>query len=198
MVLSHSCTTVVSTYQCICQLRRGTSVSWCPNGQSSRVFDARQNTNSYSFSLSCPGPASLWLRLLWQLCIPERAGPECGQSRDGDLWHGSCYWTGFIRFHELWPNKLNKWRIKDQLHVTCCFYFTSCVLNIFQTLIYPSSGACDCVVELPHRSFCSQFVMCWRFGAAGFEYLPATRALLKPSHTKSPTHKELRTKRPMW
>jgi len=26
---------------------------------------------------------------------------------------------------------------------------------MFQTLIYPSSGACDCAVELPHRSFCS-------------------------------------------
>ena len=45
------------------------------------------------------------------------------------------------------------------------FYFTSFVLNMFQTLIYPSSGACDCIVELPHRLFCSQFVVCWRFGA---------------------------------
>ena len=27
---------------------------------------------------------------------------------------------------------------------------------MFRILIYPSSGACDCVVELPHRSFCSQ------------------------------------------
>jgi hypothetical protein len=26
--------------------------------------------------------------------------------------------------------------------------FTSYVLNMFQTLIYPSSGACDCAVEL--------------------------------------------------
>ena len=33
---------------------------------------------------------------------------------------------------------------------------------MFQTLIYPSSGACDCVDELPHRSSCSQFVVCWR------------------------------------
>ena len=37
---------------------------------------------------------------------------------------------------------------------------------MFRTLIYPSSGACDCAVELPHRSFCSWFVVCWRFGAA--------------------------------
>ena len=41
---------------------------------------------------------------------------------------------------------------------------------MFRTLIYPSSGACDCVVELPHRSSCSQYVVCWRFGAAGFEW----------------------------
>ena len=33
---------------------------------------------------------------------------------------------------------------------------------MFRTLIFPSSGACDCV-ELPHRSSCSQFVVCWSF-----------------------------------
>ena len=48
------------------------------------------------------------------------------------------------------------------------FYFTSYVLNMFRTLIYPSSGACDCVVALPHPSSCSKFVVCWSFGAAGF------------------------------
>ena len=31
------------------------------------------------------------------------------------------------------------------------FYFTSYVLNMFRTWIYPSSGARDCVVELPHQ-----------------------------------------------
>jgi len=31
------------------------------------------------------------------------------------------------------------------------FNFTSYVLNMFRTLIYPSSGACDCVDELPHH-----------------------------------------------
>ena len=30
---------------------------------------------------------------------------------------------------------------------------------MFRTLIYPSSGACNCVVDLPHRSSCSQFVV---------------------------------------
>ena len=32
---------------------------------------------------------------------------------------------------------------------------------MFRTLIYPSSGAWDCVDELPHRSSFSQFVVCW-------------------------------------
>ena len=41
---------------------------------------------------------------------------------------------------------------------------------MFLTLIYPPSGACDCVDELPHRSSCSQFVVCWSFGAAGFRW----------------------------
>ena len=43
------------------------------------------------------------------------------------------------------------------------FYFTYHVLNMFRTLIYTSSGACDCVDKLPHRSSCSQFVVCWSF-----------------------------------
>jgi len=31
------------------------------------------------------------------------------------------------------------------------------VLNMFRTLINPSSGACDYSVELPHWSYCSWF-----------------------------------------
>ena len=33
------------------------------------------------------------------------------------------------------------------------------MLNMFRTLIYPYPGACDCAVELTHRSSCSQFVV---------------------------------------
>ena len=33
------------------------------------------------------------------------------------------------------------------------FYFTSYALNMFWTLIYPSSGACDYSVELPHKKW---------------------------------------------
>jgi len=55
------------------------------------------------------------------------------------------------------------------------FYFTFYVLNMFRTLIYPSSGACDSASELPHPSFCSWFVVCWRFGAVGFEWCPCCR-----------------------
>ena len=43
------------------------------------------------------------------------------------------------------------------------FYFNSYVLNMFQTLIYPSSGACDYSVELPHWLYCSWFDVCWEF-----------------------------------
>ena len=71
------------------------------------------------------------------------------------------YWT---------VHHCNSWRIKEPTWCHLLFYFTSYVLNMFRTLIYPSSGACDCVVELPHRLSGSQFVVCWRFGAAGFEW----------------------------
>jgi len=40
---------------------------------------------------------------------------------------------------------------------------------MFRTLICPSSGACNDAVELQRQSFFSQFVVCWRFGASGFE-----------------------------
>jgi hypothetical protein len=39
---------------------------------------------------------------------------------------------------------------KNQLDVTCYFYFSSYILNTFRALICPSSGVCDYVFELPH------------------------------------------------
>jgi len=65
---------------------------------------------------------------------------------------------------------IHSWRTKDQLHVTCYFYFTSYVLNMFRTWIYPSSGACDYSAELPHWSYCSWFDVCCRFGVVGLEW----------------------------
>ena len=67
--------------------------------------------------------------------------------------------------------------LKNERQASChlLLFFTSYVLNMFRTLEYPSSGACNSVVELPHRSSCSQFVVCWRFGVAGFEYCSCCR-----------------------
>ena len=39
------------------------------------------------------------------------------------------------------------------------FYFTSSVLNMFRTLMYPSSGACDFSIVSPNRS-CVLVSMC--------------------------------------
>ena len=47
--------------------------------------------------------------------------------------------------------------------------------NMFRTLMYPSSGACDCSVELPHWSYCSWFDVCWSFGVVGLEWYPCCR-----------------------
>ena len=52
---------------------------------------------------------------------------------------------------------------KTNLMSLVIFYVNSYALNMFRTLIYPSSGACDCVDELPHRSSCSQYVVCCSF-----------------------------------
>jgi len=77
------------------------------------------------------------------------------------------------------------------------FYFTSYVLNMFWTLIYPSSGACDYSVELPHWSYCSWFDVCWScIRVAGWSC--ATRIPLQHNHTETPSHIEPRTIWPMW
>ena len=101
-------------------------------------------------------------------------------------------------------------QLKNERPTWChlLFYFTSYVLNMFRTLIYPSSGACYSVVELPHWSSCSQFFVCWRFGAAGFGWCSFCRLKHSfslqnehhkiPATPKAPTHNELTTRRPMW
>jgi len=48
------------------------------------------------------------------------------------------------------------------------FYFTSSMLNMFRTLIRPSSGACDFSVVLTTLVVCSCFDVCWSFGVAGW------------------------------
>ena len=50
---------------------------------------------------------------------------------------------------------------------------------MFRTLIYPSSGACDYSVELPHWLYCSSFDVGWSFGVVGLEWYPCCR--LKPA-----------------
>ena len=55
------------------------------------------------------------------------------------------------------------------------FYFNSYVLNMYWTLIYASSGACNYSVELLHWSYCSWFNVCWSFGVVGLEWYPCCR-----------------------
>ena len=56
-------------------------------------------------------------------------------------------------------------------------------LNMFQTLIYLSSGACDYSGELPHWSYCSWFDVCWNFSVVGLEWYPCCRLKLCFSST---------------
>ena len=53
---------------------------------------------------------------------------------------------------------------------------------MFRTLIYPSSGACDYSVELPHWSYCSWFDVRWSFGVVGLGWYLCCR--LKPATQK--------------
>ena len=49
-----------------------------------------------------------------------------------------------------WWIYFEHWRIKNQLDVTCYYYFSPLIFNMFQALICPSSGVCKYVVELPN------------------------------------------------
>ena len=108
-------------------------------------------------------------------------------------------------FIKKWINLTCVQKVENKRPTWChsLFYFTSYVLNMFRTLIYPSSGACDYSVELPHCSYCCWFDVCWSFGVVGLEWYPcsrlkpATRIPLQPNHTETPTHIEPRIIRPM-
>jgi len=47
-------------------------------------------------------------------------------------------------------------------------YFTSSMLNMFRTLIHPSSGACKLFYCITTSVVCSPFDVCWSFGVAGW------------------------------
>ena len=64
------------------------------------------------------------------------------------------------------------------------FYLTS-MLNMFRTLIHPSSGACNFSIVSPYWSSVLVYP-CSRLQSA-------TRIPLQPSHTETPTHIETRT-----
>jgi len=61
------------------------------------------------------------------------------------------------------------------------------VVNIFGILIYPSSGAWDYSVELPHWSYCFWFDVCWSFSVVGLGWYLCSR--LQLPHRNSNTHR---------
>ena len=74
--------------------------------------------------------------------------------------------------------------------MSVAIFFTSYVLNMFWTLIYPSSGACHYSFELPHWSYCSWFDVCWSFGVVVLEWYPCCRLQLQlQPHRNSKTHR---------
>jgi len=76
------------------------------------------------------------------------------------------------------------------------FYFTSSMLNMFWTLIHPSSGACDFSIVSPHWSCVLVSVCVGSFVVAGLGWYPCGWLHgyhPQPSHTETPTHIETRT-----
>jgi len=63
------------------------------------------------------------------------------------------------------------------------------MLNMFRTLIHPSSGACDFFYCITTLVVCSCFDVCWSFGVAASAGHTDTTPT---SHTETPTHIETR------
>jgi len=107
--------------------------------------------------------------VLWR----EEWGRDCKRK-----WHHA---TGETEEHrnqeEHISNRLPVLKNKRPTWGHLLFYFTSYVLNMFRTLIYPPTGACDYSVELPHWSYCSWFDVCWSFGVVGLEWYPCCRLI---------------------
>ena len=60
------------------------------------------------------------------------------------------------------------------MSLTILFHFL-CPQHVSDIYIYPSLGACDYSVELPHWSYCSWFDVCWSFDVVGLEWYPCCR-----------------------
>ena len=65
------------------------------------------------------------------------------------------------------------------------FYFTSSVLNMFRTLIHPSSGAFEFFYCITTLVVCSCFDVCWSFGVAGLGWYPCGFSLPHGYHPNS-------------
>ena len=88
-------------------------------------------------------PIYVWFRWIsvFKGCCEREGGREVRILEESNV-----YWT---------VHHCNSWGMKTQLDITCYFISLNYALNMFRTLIYPSSGDGDCVDELPHRSSCS-------------------------------------------
>jgi len=80
------------------------------------------------------------------------------------------------------------------------FYFTSSMLNMFRTLIHPSSGACDFSIVSPHWLCVLVWIVlefrCGWLGCYPCDRLQASACYTDTtptSHTETPTHNKTRT-----
>jgi len=74
-------------------------------------------------------------------------------------------------------DRASLWYLENKKPTRChlLFYYTSYMLNMFRALLCPPLGARDCAIELPHWSFLSWFVICWRLGAVRLEWCSGCR-----------------------
>jgi len=120
----------------------------------------------------------------------------------GDFVKLLSFFTSSHSFHTKIPelsllDHASLWYLKNKGPTWChlLFYFTSYVLNTFWTLIYPSSGACDYSVELPHWSYCSWFDVCWSFRVVGLEWYPCCASACNTDTTPTQPHRNSNTHR---
>ena len=118
------------------------------------------------------------------------------------LEYASIVWNSVTFIYWAHSDKVCSWveEWKPNLMSLAIFYFTYYALNMFRTLIYPSSGACDCVAELPPRSSCSQFVVCWSFCCGWYlvVFVLRVEAVLQPAKRTLPNISRSKNSNTQW
>ena len=124
---------------------------------------------------------NLALKIAVRACLHQRFPPPL-------LYHvASCTPWSSLRIVDEW--KTNLMPLAILFHLLCAQHVSDINISIFRSLV--------CVDELPHRSSCSQFVVCWSFWCGWFWMVFVLQAsACKTNITQNQPHQSSKTQAP--